>query len=217
VFTGDWRDFIYPMGFAANLCFTLRFIYQWLNSEYRNESVVTKGFWKISLAGNCILFLHATLQLQLHVALIQSVNAVISWRNLDLMKKTHRNLGAVFFLFAALILFTLLLFYLQNPEMMWFRTPTFFYHIPPSVSPFWHGAGFVGVVLFASRFWVQWWSAEKAKKSVLSEPFWWLSLVGALLSITYFLYLRDIVNLIGPAFGLIPYSRNLVLIRRRAA
>ncbi|MCB1112638.1 MAG: lipid-A-disaccharide synthase N-terminal domain-containing protein, partial [Chlamydiia bacterium] len=78
----------------------------------------------------------------------------------------------------------------------------------------WHAIGFTGIVLFASRFWVQWWFAEKHQKSFLGGPFWWISLIGDLLSLAYFTQIKDPVNFIGPALGLIPYIRNIILIRK---
>jgi lipid-A-disaccharide synthase len=70
-------------------------------------------------------------------------------------------------------------------------------------------------VLFSSRFWVQWWHAEKLCQSQLNPLFWWLSLCGGLLSLVYFIHLGDLVNALGPGFGTIPYLRNLMLIYRK--
>nr|WP_080502577.1 lipid-A-disaccharide synthase N-terminal domain-containing protein [Parachlamydia acanthamoebae] len=50
------------------------------------------------------------------------------------------------------------------------------------------------------------------KKSYLGPLFWWLSAVGECLSLVYFLRIFDPVHFIGPAFGLIPAIRNLMLI-----
>ncbi|MEB4941544.1 lipid-A-disaccharide synthase N-terminal domain-containing protein, partial [Pseudomonas aeruginosa] len=58
-----------------------------------------------------------------------------------------------------------------------------------SVSSFWHLLGFVGAGLFMSRMWVQWWQSEKAKESVLTPSFWWISLIGASLTLCYAIYI----------------------------
>jgi lipid-A-disaccharide synthase len=76
--------------------------------------------------------------------------------------------------------------------------------------------GFTGLLLFNSRFWVQWWSSEKRDSSYLGASFWWLSLIGDTLCLIYFIRLGDIVNLAGPLFGLIPYIRNLMLIKKNS-
>src|SRR5262249_22248850 len=97
----------------------------------------------------------------------------------------------------------------------WIRLPnTGLFDKAEPVPYFWHLLGTIGVVLFGARFWVQWWCAEAAQKSFLGPAFWWLSLFGAILSILYFIVIRDIVNLVGPAFGLIPYIRNLMLLKK---
>lgn len=188
---------------------------QWIYSEKAHESVVMRSFWVLSLLGSSVLYMHSVVQGQLFVALAQSANLVIAWRNLNLMQTIHPKQSLRFVLSAMVFsLMMTVLFFL--PQSDWVRTPTYFADASPA-SFFWHGIGFAGVLLFSSRFWVQWWIAEKKHQSLLPTPFWWLSLVGALLSILYFAKLHDPVNLIGPIFGLIPYIRNLMLIREKEA
>lgn len=216
------REFLYPLGFVSSLAFTARFFIQWLDSEKKKQSIVTPLFWKLSLLGNVALWIHSIIQFQLHVAFIQVGNAVISWRNLNLIRTSPPpfQLTIVFaFLFAGLSL-TLLLFGIQmNWEwedgalQSWFRIPSWLgYGTKDSIPWEWHAVGFSGLILFNSRFWVQWWLAEKHRKSYLSTSFWWMSLSGDLLCLVYFTILGDMVNFIGPAFGLIPYLRNLMLL-----
>lgn len=215
----NWREFLYPLGFLSSLAFGARVMLQWVQSEIKKESVVTKGFWQLSLTGNALLMLHALIQLQFHVCVVQACNAVISWRNINLMKPQHTHLKKVLLLLVGAIALTVGAFVLQgylffDGTISWFRIPL----TPWSqnehlhIAGYWHVIGFVGIVLFASRFWVQWWDAERHKKSRLGSAFWWISLVGDLLCLFYFAQIQDPVNLIGPALGLIPYIRNLVLI-----
>jgi lipid-A-disaccharide synthase-like uncharacterized protein len=79
---------------------------------------------------------------------------------------------------------------------------------------FWLVLGFIAQALFASRFVVQWISSERAGQSVVPIAFWYLSLGGALLLLTYAIYRRDPVFIIGQAVGGLIYARNLVLIGR---
>jgi lipid-A-disaccharide synthase-like uncharacterized protein len=79
---------------------------------------------------------------------------------------------------------------------------------------FWLVLGFVAQGLFASRFVVQWISSERAGQSVVPIAFWYLSLGGALLLLTYAIYRRDPVFIIGQSVGGFIYARNLVLIGR---
>ncbi len=79
----------------------------------------------------------------------------------------------------------------------------------------WTAIGIVGQTLFFSRFAVQWIASERRKQSHMPIAFWWLSLVGSLITLVYAIHRRDPVFVLGQAFGWMIYSRNLVLIYRR--
>jgi len=215
----EWRSFLYPLGFLSSLAFGARFIIQWLQSEKAHKIVVPRLFWQVSLLGNLLLLVHSFIQVQFHICIVQSFNAVISWRNLNLMQtvKPPLSFQKVCALLIGSAIATSSAFLLQDwwlmRELDWFRVPTAPWQSisAPSVSLFWHALGSIAFVLFSSRFWIQWWFAEKARTSYFPSSFWWLSLVGALLSIVYFLRINDSVNLLGPLVGLVPYIRNLML------
>ena len=63
--------------------------------------------------------------------------------------------------------------------------------------------------VFMSRMLVQWVATERAKKSVVPVPFWWLSLAGAIMLLIYGILDRDIVIILAQSFGFIVYARNL--------
>ena len=206
------------------MAFSSRMLLQWIASEAKGRCVVMPAFWKLSLCGNLLLALHSLVQVQLHVCLIQTCNAVISWRNLNLMQPPDKQISfrqTIIFL-AGGILTTLIIFFVnglflpENSEAL-FRVPTTPWHDNANlhISFGWHLIGFLGLILFGSRFWVQWWCAEQQKTSYLSRSFWWISLLGEGLCLAYFLKIKDPVNSIGPAFGLIPYIRNLMLIYKK--
>lgn len=216
------RELLYPLGFLSSLAFGGRFLLQWISSEIKQESTVSQTFWKLSLVGNIMLMVHSFIQIQYHVCLVQACNAVISWRNLNLMRNSSQQVSTqtvVLFLFLASSLTTLAFalqgYYALDGNNEWFRIPaTPWQQSSRSIHQIWHWIGFIGIVLFASRFWIQWWCAEKHKASYLGKPFWWLSLTGDLLSLAYFVQISDAVNIIGPTIGLVPYIRNLMLIRK---
>ena len=72
----------------------------------------------------------------------------------------------------------------------------------------------MGQTLFFSRFLVQWLVSEKKGKSVIPVSFWYLSIIGAALSLTYALLRVDPVFILGYSIGFVVYVRNLVLIKR---
>ena len=72
--------------------------------------------------------------------------------------------------------------------------------------------GFVGQGLFASRFIFQWIYSEKKWQSSIPIIFWYLSISGGLGLLTYAIFRKDPVIIIGQTFGIFIYIRNLVLI-----
>jgi lipid-A-disaccharide synthase-like uncharacterized protein len=72
----------------------------------------------------------------------------------------------------------------------------------------------VGQMIFFSRFLVQWIATERRKQVVVPEAFWWLSLFGAVISLVALVMKHEPVLMAAQVFGLVVYSRNLVLHRR---
>jgi len=82
----------------------------------------------------------------------------------------------------------------------------------------WKVIGWLGNAIFFSRFFVQWYATEKLKRVVVPTAFWWLSLAGSLLLLSYALfYRRDSVFIFAYAFTWIPYIRNLIIHHRHTA
>ena len=81
----------------------------------------------------------------------------------------------------------------------------------------WLILGFFGQFLFFMRFFVQWIVSERKKKSVIPLSFWYFSIGGSIVLLTYSLYRKDPVFIVGQCMGLLIYSRNLILIARHKA
>jgi lipid-A-disaccharide synthase-like uncharacterized protein len=77
----------------------------------------------------------------------------------------------------------------------------------------WLVLGFAAQALFAGRFVVQWIVSERRRQSVIPRSFWYLSLAGSALLLVYAIHRRDPVFILGQAFGLVVYARNLALDR----
>ncbi len=73
----------------------------------------------------------------------------------------------------------------------------------------WLVIGFIGQAIFAARFLVQWLYSELRKRSTIPEIFWYFSVIGGLLLLSYAIYKRDPVFIVGQAGGLLVYLRNL--------
>ncbi len=74
--------------------------------------------------------------------------------------------------------------------------------------------GFAGQAMFFMRFFVQWLYSEKHRRSLIPTAFWYFSLAGSFLLLTYAIIKKDPVFIVGQSTGFIIYTRNLVLIKR---
>jgi lipid-A-disaccharide synthase-like uncharacterized protein len=86
--------------------------------------------------------------------------------------------------------------------------------VPPEA---WLVIGFLGQACFFSRFLVQWLASERAGRSVVPRAFWYLSIAGGTIVLTYAIWRRDPVFILGQSVGLFVYLRNLILLRREGA
>ena len=75
--------------------------------------------------------------------------------------------------------------------------------------------GFIGQGIFASRFIVQWILSEKKGESYIPIIFWYLSIFGGISLLTYAIFRKDPVIILGQTFGIFIYLRNLFLIYRK--
>ena len=80
----------------------------------------------------------------------------------------------------------------------------------------WMIIGFVGQGFFSARFIVQWIMSEIKKQSIIPLGFWYFSLLGGVTLFAYALHKEDPVFIVGQGAGLLIYSRNLYLKRKRA-
>lgn len=78
----------------------------------------------------------------------------------------------------------------------------------------WIAIGFLGQGLFFGRWVLQWIVSERKAKSQVPLAFWYMSLIGGLITLAYAIYRKDPVFIAGQGVGAVVYIRNLVLIRR---
>ncbi len=79
---------------------------------------------------------------------------------------------------------------------------------------FWTIFGLVGNFLFSSRFFVQWYVSEKLGRSVIPVSFWYLSMVGSVVTSIYAIHLGSVPYILGVLPPTFIYARNLILIAR---
>jgi len=78
----------------------------------------------------------------------------------------------------------------------------------------WVAFGLLGQGAFMLRMLVQWWASEHEGRSVVPVGFWWISIAGATMLLTYFVWRGDPVGIVGQSMGFLVYARNLWLIHR---
>lgn len=83
------------------------------------------------------------------------------------------------------------------------------------INKIWLSIGFLGQIMFSLRFLIQWIASEKKKESVVPITFWYFSLLGGLMLLSYAIYRKDPVFILGQCGGIIVYFRNLMLIYKK--
>jgi lipid-A-disaccharide synthase-like uncharacterized protein len=78
----------------------------------------------------------------------------------------------------------------------------------------WLAIGFLGQGVFFMRWVVQWVASERSARSRVPTAFWYMSLIGGLITLAYAIYRKDPVFIAGQSVGAFVYLRNLMLIYR---
>lgn len=73
----------------------------------------------------------------------------------------------------------------------------------------WTAIGLLGQGCFFARFFVQWIASERKGTSVIPTAFWFFSLAGSLVLLSYGIHRKDLVIIIGQLPGFLIYTRNL--------
>src|SRR5262245_6107538 len=81
-------------------------------------------------------------------------------------------------------------------------------------SYFWTILGFVGNLLFSSRFLFQWIASEKRKTLFVPAHFWQLSFWGSVINLVYAFHIDNAPIIFGVIALPFIYGRNLVLLHR---
>lgn len=78
----------------------------------------------------------------------------------------------------------------------------------------WAAVGMAAQGAFFARFFVQWLASERVRKSIVPHSFWYASLGGGLLLMTYAIHRRDTVFTLSQAAGVLIYLRNVHLVHK---
>jgi lipid-A-disaccharide synthase-like uncharacterized protein len=102
-------------------------------------------------------------------------------------------------------------------EMDWIKEflSNFAQQYPKFKIDFWIILGLIGQAMFTMRFFLQWIASERKKESVIPVSFWYFSLGGGLILLSYAIHRMDPVFILAYLPGNFIYFRNLYFIRKR--
>ena len=86
-----------------------------------------------------------------------------------------------------------------------------------STENIWLAIGFLGQGIFFMRWVVQWLASERSAQSRVPIGFWYLSMVGGLITLAYAISRQDPVFIAGQSIGTFVYIRNLMLIQKQSS
>ena len=204
-----WRDepmkWLYIIGFLAQAFFSARLFLQWLLSERSRQVVSPSVYWILSIAGSYLLFIYGWIRDDFAIIFGQFISYYIYLWNLR-EKGLLAHVPAVFRYVLALTPVVAVLLAIGNAEAF---VRDFFMN---ERIPFWLVLfGSSGQIVFTLRFIYQWFYSYKRKASILPIGFWVISLVGSGLIVSYGIFRRDPVIVLGQSFGFVAYIRNIML------
>jgi lipid-A-disaccharide synthase-like uncharacterized protein len=95
-------------GATGQIIFTFRFIYQWIYSENKKDSVLPLGFWVISTTGSVMILAYSVFRLDpvlfcahslsifiyiRNILLIRGKKSMMSWPNIPFLKRIFNNIS----------------------------------------------------------------------------------------------------------------------------
>ena len=81
------------VGFLGQVCFSMRFLVQWIASERKQESVIPVAFWFFSIGGGATLLVYAIYRQDPVFILGQGAGLLVYGRNLYLIRRKGRQLA----------------------------------------------------------------------------------------------------------------------------
>lgn len=88
---------VLALGTIGQAIFLLRFVYQWLYSERKGESVLPLGFWVVSFVGSVLILTYAVLRHPVDIVLIVGniFGTVVYARNIVLLRREQKRVATV--------------------------------------------------------------------------------------------------------------------------
>ena len=199
---------IYIIGFLAQIFFSARILLQWILSERAKKVISPAIFWQLSILGSFLLFIYGWMRDDFAIILGQMISYYIYIWNLD-KKHQWKKLPVVIRTLLLLTPVAAILYMLKDAGAFvdqFFRNEKI---------PLWLLIyGSMGQIIFTLRFIYQWIYSKRKDESLLPIGFWIISLFGSLIIVSYAIYRKDPVLILGQSTGLLDYSRNIYLSKK---
>ena len=199
---------IYVIGFLAQIFFSARILLQWILSERAKKVISPAIFWQLSILGSFLLFIYGWMRDDFAIILGQMISYYIYIWNLD-KKHQWKKLPVVIRTLLLLTPVAAILYMLEDASAFvdqFFRNEKI---------PLWLLIyGSMGQIIFTLRFVYQWIYSKRKDESLLPIGFWIISLFGSLIIVSYAIYRKDPVLILGQSTGLLAYSRNIYLSKK---
>lgn len=202
---------IFALGLLAQLLFAARTLLQWILSEKQHRVLSPTVFWVLSLIASLLFFVYGWLRQDFALMLGQVIGYYAYIWNLHL-KGVWRSLGGWRYpLVAALALVPVAA--MGGMAADWTTLSATLFHneaIPRALLIF----GSAGQILFSLRFLYQAIYSTRRQASMLPVGFWLISLIGSVMILVYGIFRKDPVVILSQIFGLVTYTRNLMIWHR---
>ncbi len=199
------QNLIFAIGFLAQILFSARQLTQWIASEKAGRILSPLLFWQLSILASFLLMIYGILRNDLAIILGQIITYGVYIRNLHyhgFWAKVPQPVRILTFVFPVLAIGWLLTGETYNIHKLFANKD-----ISTSLMVW----GVVGQCVFTFRFVYQWLYSEKRKQSMLPIGFWIISITGSIMVLSYAIIRKDPVLFVGQLFGVVVYSRNILL------
>lgn len=197
--------FAFCIGLIAQGFFSARILVQWLLSERSRKVLSPTVFWVLSLVGSAFMFYYGWLRDDFSIIFGQFLSFYIYIVNLHYKGVWSKVPMAVRWVLYAVPL--------AAAAATAHNAPAFVANFLRNTDvPLWLLVfGTVGQTVFACRFLYQIVYSVRRKESLLPPTFWVISLVGAGMIFVYAIFRLDYILMLGQSFGIVAYSRDLVI------
>ncbi len=198
---------IFGIGLLSQVLFAARSFAQLFHTEKQKKVANPLIFWELSIVAALLMMAYGILRNDIIIFAGQILNYVVYIRNISLKKEWRNSVFKTLSYGVPWLIFSWL--FLTDSSYSWSQMMK----VQSSMCAV-MALGWVGQIVFSSRFFYQWFYSEKRKESFFPLGFWVLSVVGGVLLSVYAMIRRDPILLAGQVLGILIYMRNIYYNRK---